>query len=155
MPLKLDYSLLYSQFNLSTIWQIYSQTDAKIVFKLVRNLINSPDTIDGFRNRNLPHNLRSIHPLTVNSIPNNYSFYSSSNRLKWVWNLLPPEVRTGDLLHKFNTLIYKISLYHIRFTLQNNYKIQFSYYAHIAILYISMNYIYMYKWINDDRMILK
>ena len=71
-PIDHDYSLLYSQFNFSTIRQLHSQIDAKIAFKLVHNLINSPDTVDGFRNRNLLYNLRTIRPLTVNSISNNY-----------------------------------------------------------------------------------
>ena len=51
--------------------------------KLVHNLVNSPETIDGFRSRNLPYTLRFPHQSSYLSVvsSNNYAFQYSSNRL--------------------------------------------------------------------------
>ena len=109
-PIDHIYDHLYTRFSIPYLRHVHYTHDAITAFKLVHSLLNSPETIDGFRSRNLPYNLRFPQPLSRPVTSSNYAFHSGSNRLLRVWNLLPPSVRSSSSLRSFKGEVSSLNL---------------------------------------------
>ena len=88
-----DYSKLYFYFLLPSMYQIRSQIDVTVAFKWLHRFINSPDAFDRFTTRDTRCNLCQSQPLSLTPTSCNYILFLGSQKLKRVWNKLPPAVR--------------------------------------------------------------
>ena len=104
-----DYSSLYTCFKLPSIYQIHFQADAVTAFKVIHQLSNSPDTLDLFTTREVHYNLRHLQPLSLASTSSNYIFFTGSQKLKRVWNKLPPVIRRLPNIRAFKSEIKKLN----------------------------------------------
>ena len=104
-----DYSDLYPRFQLHSNYQNHSQIDAMVAFKVLHNLINSLDTTDRFTARDVPYNLHLFQPLSITPTFYNYILFSGSQKLKRVWNKLPPAVRCLPNISAFEIEIRELN----------------------------------------------
>ena len=120
-PFDHNYDHLCARFFIP-LRNIHYSHDAIIAFNLVHNLVNSPETIDGFRSRNLPYTLRFPHQSSYLSVvSSNYAFQYSSNRLLKIWNLLPPSVRSSSSLRTFKGEVSSLNLIELYSRFSDNF----------------------------------
>ena len=88
-----DYTPIASDCNIPTIASLHHYHDCLFTFKTVHNYILCKPLTVSFNVRQITYNLRDFRVLNENTQHTNLGFYSSINKMKRSWNLLPSAIR--------------------------------------------------------------
>ena len=102
-----DYTPIRKLLNLTPLRTIFLKNDYILAFKISHNSINSSIVNDLFSDRNLTYNLRNPRPLQSSHSSRDYINFSTTFRLRHLWNLLPLELRTLPTLAQFKRKIHE------------------------------------------------
>ena len=96
-----DYTPLASECSLPTIASLHRMQDHMFVYKTLHDYICSDFIKELFGQRQLIYNLRCHRILLEDTTRSNYGFYSSVNRMRRLYNLLPMEIRNVSSIGLF------------------------------------------------------
>ena len=103
-----DYTKPTSRFNVYTFKSQFDYNDVLFVKKVFMGLIDSDEIMGLFVRRDIKYDLRFSRCLYESNSKLNYTFYSVVNRLRRLYNVLPPELTLLDNMTNFKA---DLSLY--------------------------------------------
>ncbi|OXU32013.1 hypothetical protein TSAR_001175 [Trichomalopsis sarcophagae] len=98
-----DYTDLAQFFNLPTIMSLHHYHDCLLSLKVFHDFVACEAIKLKFRNRELVYSLRNHRPLCEESSWSNFGFFSTVNRLRRSWIVLPRSVTEVFVLSRFKS----------------------------------------------------
>ncbi|OXU21222.1 hypothetical protein TSAR_002744 [Trichomalopsis sarcophagae] len=97
-----DYTDLAQFFNLPTIMSLRHYHDCLLSFEVLHDFVACNVIKLKFRNRELVYSLRNHRPLCEESSSPNFGFFSTVNRMRRSWNVLPRSIIEVSVLSGLN-----------------------------------------------------
>ena len=88
-----DYSPLYTYFNLLPINRIHYYYDLLFMFKVLNQVLSSPEVDGLFSARHPPYELRRYNVLLEETHTTAHDFSAPVPRLRRLWNAIPPAIQ--------------------------------------------------------------
>lgn len=96
-----DYHSIAEDYIIQTIKSLHYFHDCVLAFKIKNKLMDTPVLNESFKNRNLPYSLREPREIAEGVSSTNYTFFSTLNRLKRYWNVIPLDIKTETSLNRY------------------------------------------------------